>query len=99
MRLTTILFLAAATLSTTACKGKDPKAQCEDIYQKGDGTAPYKTDKAKFMDVCTKTSDTTRKCLLESGKDRFKDKDCGPDGANNTFDEQMNVMKTGQGTP
>jgi hypothetical protein len=95
----TILFLGAATLSTAACKGKSPEAQCEDIYKKGDGTASYKTDKNAFMDACKKTSDTTRKCLLESGKERFKDKDCGPDGANNTFDEQMQIVKLGQGTP
>lgn len=99
MRLTTILFLAAATFSTAACKGPSPEAQCEDIYKKGDGTAPYKTDKAAFMAACTKTSDTTRTCLTEKGKDRMKDKDCGPDGPNSTFDEQMQIMKLGQGTP
>ena len=95
MRLMTILLLSLATLG--ACKGADPKSQCEDIYKKGDGEKSYATDKAKFMDVCTKASDTARKCLLERGKERMADKDCGPD--QKAWDEIMNIMKTGQGTP
>ncbi|MBV8757790.1 MAG: hypothetical protein JO257_10955 [Deltaproteobacteria bacterium] len=95
MRLMITMLLSFSALG--ACKGADPKAQCEDIYKRGDGEKSYATDKAKFMDVCTKTSDTTRKCLLEHGKERMSDKDCGPDGK--AWDEIMNVMKTGQGTP
>lgn len=95
MRLITIMALSVATLG--ACKGASPQSQCEDIYKKGDGEKSYSTDKAKFMDVCTKASDTARKCLLEKGRERMKDNDCGPDGK--AWDEIMNVMKTGQGTP
>ena len=95
MRLMMTMMLSLAALG--ACKGASPQSQCEDIYKKGDGEKAYATDKAKFMDVCTKTSDTARKCLLEKGRDRMKDKDCGPDGK--AWDEIMNVMKTGQGTP
>lgn len=96
-RLTTIMMLSLATLGAVGCKGASPEAQCEDIYKKGDGEKPYATDKTKFMDVCTKASATARKCLLEKGKERMKDKDCGPD--NKSFDDQMAIMKTGQGTP
>ena len=95
MRLMTMLLLSLATLG--ACKGASPQSQCEDIYKKGDGEKSYATDKAKFMDVCTKASDTARKCLLEKGKERMNDNDCGPDGK--AWDEIMSVMKVGQGTP
>jgi len=96
-RLTTIMILSLAALGAVGCKGKSPADECEAIYKKGNGEKSYSTDKAKFMDVCTKASDQARKCLQESGKDRFNDKDCGPDGK--SFDEQMTIMKTGQGTP
>ncbi|HSN28068.1 MAG TPA: hypothetical protein VLT45_17390 [Kofleriaceae bacterium] len=39
-----------------ACKGASPQSQCEDIYKKGDGEKAYATDKAKFIDVCTRTN-------------------------------------------
>ncbi len=93
--MTTILILASAA----GCKGKSPAEQCEAIYQKGDGSEPYKTDKAKFIEACSKTSDTTRRCLQMKGKDRMKDDSCGPTAQGNTWDEQMSVMKLGQGTP
>jgi hypothetical protein len=97
MRLMTIMLLALTTFGTVACKGASPEAQCEDIYKKGDGEKAYATDKAKFMELCTKANDTARKCLLEKGHDRMKDKDCGPDGKG--WDDQMAIMKQGQGTP
>ena len=95
-RLPAVMILSLAALGAAGCK-PSPQKQCEDIYKKGNGEQAYATDKATFMDVCTKASDTARKCLLEKGKDRMKDPDCGPD--NKSFDEQMTIMKTGQGTP
>lgn len=96
-RLTTIMILSMAVLGAVGCKGKSPEEQCEAVYKKGDGEKAYSTDKAKFMAACTKTSDQARKCLTESGKERFDDKDCGPDSK--AWDEVMSVMKIGQGTP
>ena len=95
MRLMTIMLLSLATLG--ACKGASPQSQCEDIYKKGDGEKAYATDKTKFMDVCTKASPAARKCLLEKHKEQMKDDDCSPSGK--AWDEMMNIMKTGQGTP
>ena len=95
-RLTTIMILSLAALGAVGC-GKSPEEQCEAVYKKGDGEKAYSTDKAKFMAACTKTSDLARKCLGESGKQRFDDKDCGPDSK--AWDEVMQVMKIGQGTP
>src|SRR5262245_17734282 len=93
MSLTTTILIA-----TSACDGKDrPAEQCEKIYAKGDGEKPYATDKAKFLEACTKTEDNTRRCLLLSGKEAFEDKTCGP-GNGNTFRESMEIMKLGQGT-
>jgi hypothetical protein len=96
MRLTmTLLFILA---SAAGCKGKSAADQCDAIYQRGTGDAPYKTDKAKFIEACTKTSDNTRRCMLLKGKDRFKDDSCGPSGPDNTFDEQHQLGLLGQGT-
>ncbi len=94
-RLTTILVLGLATLG--ACKHDSPEAQCEAIYKKGDGEKSYTTDKNAFMAACTKASDQARHCLTLKGKERMKDDSCGPDGK--SFDEQMQIMKLGQGTP
>jgi hypothetical protein len=94
LTLTMILILASAA----GCKGKSAEAQCDDIYQKGTGDAPYKTDKAKFIEACVKTSDNTRRCMLLKGKDRFKDDKCGPSAEGNSFDEQHQLGLLGQGT-
>lgn len=79
------------------CGGKkSPADQCEAIYQKGDGEKPYAGDKTKFMEVCQKSGDDARRCLLLSGKDAFEDKSCGP-GNGTTFHESMEIMQLGQG--
>jgi hypothetical protein len=97
------MLRAAATLilvvgSLAGCKkSQSPEDQCEAIYKKGDGEKPYATDKTKFMDACKKTEDNTRRCLLLSGEESFKDKTCGP-GNGNTFRESMEIMKLGQGS-
>lgn len=99
MRWMIALCLMSSLSLTTACKGGDsPDQQCEKIYQKGDGEHAYTTDKAKFMEACKKVEPNTRRCLLLSGKEQMKDESCGP-GKGNTFDQMMELMKLGQGTP
>lgn len=93
-RLTTTILLSLATLAAAGC-GKSPTQQCEAIYQKGDGEKPYSTDKAKFMDVCTKASDAARHCLQLKPKDLFKDESCGPTGK--AWDDMQKIMQQGQG--
>ena len=96
LRITTVLVLVLGSFA--GCKkSQNPEEQCDAIYQKGDGEKPYATDKAKFMEACKKTEDNTRRCLLLSGEESFKDKSCGP-GEGNTFRESMEIMKLGQGT-
>jgi len=91
-----ISILVMATTVMACSKGKDANEQCEAIYQKGDGSKPYATDKAKFLEACAKTGDDTRRCLSMSGSEAFKDDSCGP-GHGNTFRESMEIMKLGQG--
>jgi hypothetical protein len=91
----TILILASAP----GCGKKSPADQCDAIYQKGNGEHPYTSDKAKFIEACSKTEDDTRRCLLMKAKDKMNDKACGAMAEGKTFDEQMEIMKLGQGTP
>ena len=99
MRWMTALLVITSLSLTAACKkGESPEQQCEKIYQKGDGEHAYTTDKAKFLDACKKVEPNTRRCLLLSGKEKMKDDSCGP-GPGNTFDQMMDLMKLGQGTP
>jgi hypothetical protein len=92
-----LISVMALVTSIAACsKGKDPKDACEAIYQKGDGSKPYTGDKTKFMDVCMKAGDDTRRCLQLSGEESFKDDSCGP-GHGSTFKESMEIMQLGQG--
>ncbi len=93
--ITALVFVVAGAAGCK--KSASPEEQCESIYQKGDGEHPYKTDKTKFLEACKKTEDNTRRCLLLSGEESFKDKTCGP-GNGNTFRESMEIMKLGQGT-
>ena len=95
-RLTMIVALSLSALAAACGGGADPGKQCETIYQKGDGTAPYKTDKAVFIAACKKAGAATRKCLLEGGEAAFKDKACAA-GNGDTFRQQMELMKLGQG--
>lgn len=92
-----VLALSILLPAVGACsKGKSPAAQCEAIYQKGDGTKPYATDKPTFIEACKKAEANTRRCLLLGGEAAFKDKSCGP-GNGNTFSESMKLMQLGQG--
>ncbi|MDB4955779.1 MAG: hypothetical protein JWO36_3348 [Myxococcales bacterium] len=94
--MTAILIIASAT----GCKGsKSPAEQCDAIYQKGMGQSPYTTDKAKFIEACSKTGDETRRCLQLTVKEKLKDQGCGPMAEGKAFDESMEIMKLGQGTP
>lgn len=92
-KLMMISFLIAAAAAGCG-KKEDPNAQCEKIYQKGDGTNPYATDKAAFIAACTKVSAQTRTCLLD--KNMLDNKDCQP-GKGPAFRESMQLMELGQG--
>lgn len=92
-KLMMISFLIAAAAAGCG-KKEDPNAQCEKIYQKGDGTNPYSTDKAAFIAACTKVSAQTRTCLLD--KNMLDNKDCQP-GKGPAFRESMQLMELGQG--
>jgi hypothetical protein len=94
MKMLMSLMLVIAAVAGCGKKSGDPNAQCEQIYQKGDGSKPYATDKQAFIAACLKAGDQTRACLLKG--DMMSDKDCQP-GNGNAFRESMQLMEVGQG--
>lgn len=93
--MTKLFSLAILSAAILGCgKKTDPTAQCDTIYQKGDGTKSYTTDKQAFIDACMKVGAQTRECLL---KGDLTAGDCAP-GKGTAFREAMQLMQLGQGS-
>jgi hypothetical protein len=94
--MTKLLSFSILIVLAGGCSKKkgDPNAQCEQIFQKGDGSKPYATDKQAFIAACLKVGAQTRTCLLSS--DMMKDENCAP-GKGSAFREAMQLMQLGQG--